>query len=211
VNTSCQLCQKRRARRHCPGVEGDICPQCCATERENTIDCPLDCVYLVEARTHEKPNQLPPAELPNADIQITEGFLEGNQELLTYVSVGLLEAVRKQNPVDADVREALESLIRTYRTLQSGLIYESKPQNPYAASIQESVQANVEKLRAALAKETGMHTVRDSEILGVLVFLQRMELQMNNGRKRGRAFLSFLRASIPLGPAESEAAPALSL
>jgi hypothetical protein len=168
-------------------------------------------VYLVEARAHEKPRPLVESELPNADIEITEAFLERNQELLTYITVGLLEAAHKHRPVDADIREALDSLIRTYRTLQSGLIYETKPQNPFAAGMQEGVQANIEKLREALAKETGMHTVRDSEILGVLVFLQRMELQINNGRRRGRAFLSFLRASVPVAPPESSSAPALAL
>ena len=37
--------------------------------------------------------------------------------------------------VDYDVREALEALIRTYRTLESGVYYESVPANPLAANI----------------------------------------------------------------------------
>jgi hypothetical protein len=40
-------------------------------------------------------------------------------------------------------------------------------------------------------------TIRDSEVLGVLVFLQRLELQNNNGRRRGRAFLDMLRGFFP--------------
>ena len=42
----------RRPKRFCPGVRGDICTICCGTEREITVDCPLDCVYLREAHQH---------------------------------------------------------------------------------------------------------------------------------------------------------------
>ena len=50
----CAICQIRRPRRFCPGVRGDICSLCCGTEREVTVNCPLDCEYLQEARKHEK-------------------------------------------------------------------------------------------------------------------------------------------------------------
>ena len=48
-----------------------------------------------------------------------------------------------------------------------------------------------------------MTQTRDADILGVLVFLQRLELDNNNGRKRGRAYLDFLSTFFPEQPAES--------
>ena len=42
-----------------------------------------------------------------------------------------------------------------------------------------------------------MPPLRDADVLGVLVFLQRLELQHSNGRRKGRAFLDFLRAYLP--------------
>ena len=39
-----------------------------------------------------------------------------------------------------------------------------------------------------------MSRTRDADILGVLVFLQRIEFDRNNGRPRGRAFLHSLHA-----------------
>ena len=39
------------------------------------------------------------------------------------------------------------------------------------------------------------------DILAILVFLERMELDSNNGRRRGRAFLDFLRQSYPAAAA----------
>jgi hypothetical protein len=113
--------------------------------------------------------------------------------------------MEKEHAVDVDAHQALDALIRTYRTLESGLIYETKPQNVYAARLQEALQASIEELRKNLAQESGVHSLRDAELLGALVFLQRLEMQHNNGRRRGRAFFDFLRAYFP---AQAEASAA---
>ena len=63
---SCALCHDRKEKRFCPALHDRICPQCCGEAREVTIDCPSDCVYLQQAREHEKPreaDQLDPAAL----------------------------------------------------------------------------------------------------------------------------------------------------
>jgi hypothetical protein len=205
VNTPCKLCEKRRARRYCPGVGGDICPVCCGTERENTIDCPLECEYLQEARQHERLPDLPAVELPNQDVRLTEQFLREQDHLVIWMSHSLARAMEAGKAVDWDAREALEAMIKTYRTLESGLIYETKPQNPYAAGIQDGLKAAVEELRKRVAEESGMAMLKDTDVLGVLVFLQRLEFQHNNGRKKGRAFLDFLRSYFPTGAAQGVA------
>jgi hypothetical protein len=43
----------------------------------------------------------------------------------------------------------------------------------------------------------GVPQILDSHILGVLIFFQRMELQINNGRRRGRSFLDAVLAFAP--------------
>jgi len=206
VNLLCKICNKRRARRHCPGVEGEICAQCCGTERENTVDCPFDCEHLRESRHHAQLAPIPAAEIPNKDVRVPEDFIREHEHLIGWLTAALARAMEQERAVDFDAREALEAMIRTYRTLESGLIYETKPQNPYAASIQGTLGQSIEELRAELAKESGMHTLRDAEILGALVFLQRLEMQHNNGRKRGRAFSDFLRGFFPREPAPSAVA-----
>jgi hypothetical protein len=195
VSVPCQICNKRRARRTCPGVRGEICAVCCGTERENTIDCPLDCEHLQEARRHEQPVAID--DLPNKDVRVSEEFIREHEPILLWLSMALAQSMEKQRAVDSDAREALEALIKTYRTRESGLIYESRPQNPYAAAIQEALRESIEELHKRLAQETGMHALRDSEVLGVLVFLQRIALQHDNGRRRGRAFYGFLQAMTP--------------
>lgn len=190
---TCQLCEKRRPRRYCPGVRADICAPCCGSEREETVDCPLDCEYLLAAREHERLPELSADDFPNRDIRITDTFLDEHGPLLVFLSQAVAHAaLATQGAVDNDIKEALEALIRTYRTLQSGLIYETRPSNPYAGAIQQRVQEGIADLRRRLTEAAGMNTLRDSEILGVLVFLERLQMQHNNGRRRGRAFLHFL-------------------
>jgi hypothetical protein len=175
-------------------VHGDICTVCCGIERERTIDCPLECIYLRDAHEHERPPELDPSTLPNQDIQITEEFLRENEVLMAFLAIAVFEeAVRPPVATDWDVREALEALIQGYRTLQAGLYYESVPTNVYAASIAAHVRSKVAEIREKEIEAGGTPTIRDSAILAVLAFLQRLEYAHNNGRQRSRAFLDFLR------------------
>jgi hypothetical protein len=155
----------------------------------------LDCEYLQEARRHDKPVDIDPATVPNQDIRITEHFVDEHQHLLSFLgNVVAGSAFDTPGAVDYDVREALEALIRTYRTLASGVYYESVPPNPLAANIYRTVQNAVASYREREQQELGMSRTRDADVLGMLVFLQRIEFDRNNGRRRGRAFLDSLRA-----------------
>lgn len=178
-------------------MNADICPQCCGEGRENTIDCPLDCEYLREARLHERPRPLSEKDIPNLDIQLREDFVERHEREVMALSLALVRAIDREKAVDADAREALESLVKTYRTLQSGLIYENRPANPYAAGVQQRMNEAIEELRKAMEEDAGMATLRDADVLSTLVFLQRLEIQHNNERRRGRAFFDFLRTYFP--------------
>ena len=136
---ACAICETRRPRRFCPGVRGDICSLCCGNEREVTVECPLDCEFLQEARKHDKPPVI--GEIPNRDIEVPEKLLRENEHLLSFLSATILRtALETAGVVDYDVRDALESLIRTYRTLNSGVYYESRPANPLALRIYAVVQ-----------------------------------------------------------------------
>ncbi len=209
---TCKICQQRRAKRACPGAGGEICPQCCGTERENSISCPLDCGYLREARLHEQIPELETDSIPNSDISVSEDFLREHEELLLFLAgVVLAAGLETEGAVDTDAREALDALIRTYRTLNSGLYYESTPSNFLAATIQRRIQEELGEFRKKQTEQRGMTNVRDADILGLLVFLQRFELRHNNGRKRSRAFLDFLREYFVPPEDETPASPLVLL
>ena len=195
---TCAICGTRRPRRFCPGVRGDICTICCGTEREVSVTCPLDCEYLRDAHRHEKVPDLDESQIPNRDIRVTERFLEEHESVVMLLGGALLDgAMATEGTVDYDIREALEALVRTYRTLQSGVYYETVPPNPLAASISRAVQNGIAEIRREETEQAGMTKTRDADLLGALVFLQRIEYDRNNGRKRGRAFMDFLRTIYP--------------
>jgi hypothetical protein len=205
---ACAICKTRREKRHCPGVQGEICTLCCGTQREETIDCPLDCEYLQTAHLYEDLSK-DPAGMPNRDFPVPEDFVKKNAHLITVIQHAILKPALERNAVDFDIREALDGLVRTYQTLGSGLYYESRPSNSIAAAIFDGVQQRIEEIRK-LETERGLHKLRDSEFLTVFVFLQQLEYVLNNGRKRGRSFLENLVDGIAqLGEEEQPASSSL--
>lgn len=168
----------------------------------------MDCPYLEEARKHERAAPANPDEFPNQDIRVSEEFLHAHEALLEAAARGVTQAAfETAGAVDSDVREALEALIRTHRTLESGIYYETRPDNALASRICGSVQAALEQFRKEESERLGMTRTRDADLLIALVFLQRLELDRHNGRPRGRAFLDFLRSFFG---AEASGAPAPS-
>lgn len=190
---TCSICNSRKAKRHCPALRSEICPQCCGREREETLDCPLDCPYLIEARSHEKLRGLDPEDFPYKEIRISDTYLRQHEDLLTALGQFILEAaLNTAGAVDTDVRDALEALARTYKSLESGVYYETMPQSPIGQIIVRQIQESVQRFRTEETQRTGLTSTRDADVLAVLVFLLRMAIDHDNGRKRGRSFIDFL-------------------
>ncbi|HVW83043.1 MAG TPA: hypothetical protein VHB50_00100, partial [Bryobacteraceae bacterium] len=69
-------------------------------------------------------------------------------------------------------------------------------------------QNRVDDIRKREMEARGISTssLRDSTVLGVVAFLQRLERAQNNGRKRSKAFLDFLtRMYGSMAPSEEAA------
>jgi hypothetical protein len=198
---NCSICGIRKAKRACPGVRADICTICCGTEREQSIDCPIECEFLQHAHEHENTPEVPQSELPDRDVDVDEDFLRQYEWVLIVLGSAVVDGY-KEHPAstDYDAREALAGLVKTWHTAQSGLVYESQIVNPYAAAISESVKQRIADIQLRLAEsgETGYLT--DSAVLKLLVFLRRLEMLDNNGRKRSRAFLDMLNRSYAAKP-----------
>ena len=201
---SCAICEKRKEKRFCPAIHGRICPQCCGEQREVTLDCPSDCVYLQQAREHEKPRSLRdlnPADL-FVQVEVEDQFLYQHEHLIMGLTYALSKSVRTDHSLkDADLIAALTSLTKTWETLvNSGLHYD----NPIASVPQQAVVAEVQNMvkeyREAEQKHVGYAQLRDSEVLRALVFLVRMAHVRTSGRPKSRAFVDFLMAQFPEKP-----------
>jgi hypothetical protein len=194
----CKICGQRRARRACPAVSGDICNICCGTEREVTLSCPLGCVYLVEGHRHEKSLPVDPKDVTHPEIEITEAFIRDHEELLLFAIYSMLNATLKtEGAVDTDVLQALDALIKTQLTAQSGLVYETRAENTIAAAIQRGFSASLVDYEKVRAERESLAPIKSSEIFKILVFLRRFGEQNLNGKPKGRMFLDILKHMTP--------------
>ena len=201
---SCAICEKRKEKRFCPAIHGRICPQCCGEQREVTLDCPSDCVYLRQAREHEKPRGM--ADVNSADVflqvEIGDEFLYQREHLIMGLTFALAKSVRADRSLqDTDLISALTSLAKTFETLvNSGLHYEAPLRNAPQQAVAAEVQNMLTQYREAEQQHVGYVQLRDSEVLRALVFMVRMAHARTSGRPKSRAFVDFLLAQFPEKP-----------
>ena len=194
----CKLCGKRRAKRRCPAVNGDICAICCGEQREVTLSCPLECGFLCEAHKHEKTIAVSAREISNPQVEISEDFVRSHEELLLFCVYSLVQAaLRTSNAVDTDVLDSIRALIQTHRTAESGLIYETKPANMVAASLQQKFSDSLKLYGDEQHKQNEFSARPDADVFKMLVFLHRIGQQNQNGRPKGRMFIDMLRGMTP--------------
>ena len=201
---SCAICKKRKEKRFCPAIHGRICPQCCGEQREVTLDCPSGCVYLQQAREHEKQRSIGdmnPADL-FVQVEVEDQFLYQHEHLLMGLTFALSKSVRADRSLnDPDLIAALTALTKTWETLvNSGLHYENPMASPAQHAVVAEVQNMVKEYREAEQKHVGYVQLRDSEVLRALVFLVRMAHGRTSGRPKSRAFVDFLLAQFPEKP-----------
>jgi hypothetical protein len=198
---SCTICNKRKEKRFCPAVHGRICPQCCGEQREVTLDCPSECVYLQQAREHEKPRPIEgldqSALFPK--IEIGQQFLYEQEHLILGLSYALAKSAHADRGIrDVDLISAFSALARSYETLAgSGLHYETPITNMAHQAIASEVQKMVKEYREAEHKHVGYSRLRDSDVFRALVFLLRMAATRTSGRPKSRAFVDFLFRQFP--------------
>ena len=194
----CPICEKRKPGRFCPAKGEKICPVCCGTEREVTIDCPVDCAYLVSAHRYEEqhPRTLP-ADTPLLEVRLTSDVVHTHQQLLSAIAFTIARFCAEHHEAnDLDVLETIQSLAEAYKTLASGIVYEKLPALPVHRDLYTTLsnfltESNQQKTA------TSFGNAKDSELFQLLVFLYRMGLMHTNGRPRARRFIEYLRSQFP--------------
>ncbi len=198
---SCAICHTRKEKRFCPALHDRICPQCCGEQREVTLDCPSDCVYLRQAREHEKPrslDQLDASALFPA-VEISKQFVYQQEELLLGVNFALAQAARSDRSLnDQDIISALTALAKTSETLvNSGLHYPAPPGGVRAQAVAGEIEKTLDEYRKLEQKQRGFSSLRDSDLLRVFVFTLRMAHVRTSGRPKSRALVDALLAQFP--------------
>lgn len=193
---SCAICNTRKEKRFCLAVHGRICPQCCGEQRELTLDCPAECPYLQQARQHQKPRPLeeaPPEEV-FPQIELSDEFLHHREPVVSGIlhTIGRLSG-SDRSLTDREVIAALANLAKSYQTLVgSGLVYEQVSPGLAQQALIEAVRQLLEEFRQLEREHLGHTTLRDAEVLKVLVLVLRLAHIHTSGRPRSRGFLDFV-------------------
>ncbi len=198
--TICPICNKRRAERYCPAKDEKICAIDCGTEREVTIDCPVDCAHLIAAHRWEQshPKPLAESEIPFPDVSFPPDLVRTRQETLSGLGYTVARyAADQRSLTDSDVFAAVRSMAETRRTLLSGIYYEKLPEIPVAAGLYSALAKFIEEEKKHAAEHPEFPPIKDAELFQLLVFFQRFGRLRSNGRPRTRAFIEFLRSQFP--------------
>jgi hypothetical protein len=199
VSVSCPICGKRKAARFCPAKGEKICAVCCGSEREKSIDCPANCVYLISAHRYEDEHQHRiPGDTPFLDVKLPSDTIHEHQQLMAALAFNIAKFCATQPAAtDPDVLAALQALAETYKTLGGGIIYEKPPEHPLPHGLYNALHAFIADVKHKQSEQPGARAIKDANIFILLIFLFRMGLLRTNGRPRSRRFIEFLRAQFP--------------
>jgi hypothetical protein len=200
---TCPICNKRKAKRYCPAKSQRICAVCCGTEREVTIDCPSDCVYLIASRQHHPERRdLDSEQMPFPDHHVPSHVLDAREDLLARIAYTVCQfAQQNHSLVDTDVQVCLKALAQDYQTLTSGIIYENPPDDKLQRELYDSLKAAVAEYKQQGANQVmvSRESVLDSDVREALIFLTQLAAVQSNGRPKGRAFIDSLRSHFKPG------------
>jgi hypothetical protein len=189
---ACLICKQRKAKRSCPAKGGAICSICCGREREVSISCPFECRHLQDSR-YKDGRALVGKPIPYPDVQFGSSFADRNTPLFLILVRTILDAAAETpGVVDSDVREALEAVVRTQRSLKGGIYYETKPGSFYAQKVADALQEELDDVPAEDEDEFGLIRPLEFDVFETLVLVLRLSHEWNNGRPKGRSFLHFL-------------------
>jgi hypothetical protein len=195
---SCPICEKRKAVRFCPAKGEKICAVCCGREREVTIDCPVDCSYLISAHRYEDDHQRQlPADTPLLDVTLPSDIIHMHQRLIAALAFTIAKfCAEHREATDRDVLAAMQALAETSRTLMTGIYYETQPAGQVRRELYGAVSAFWIEVKQKQAQH-GAAALKDSDFFYLLVFLYRMGLLRTNGRPLSRRYIEFLRSQFP--------------
>lgn len=196
---SCPICGKRKAARFCPAKGEQICSVCCGTEREVTLSCPADCAYLIAAHRYEDEHKRAvPADTPFLEERLPQDVLRTQEQLMSLLAFQIAKfAVVGPTATDVDVLAGIAALAATYKTLQSGLIYEKVPEIPVQRDLYRALMNFLDEIKQKAAEGGNSEAIKDKDVFHLAVFFYRMGLLRSNGRPRSRRFIEFLRGQFP--------------
>jgi hypothetical protein len=156
-------------------------------------------MYLIAAHRYEDEHKRAlPADTPFIEERLPQDILHSQQQLMSLLAFQIARFASDQpSAADPDVLAAVAALAGTYKTLQSGLLYEKVPEIPVQRNLYLALTKFLDELKKEAAEKGNSGAVKDSSVFHIAVFLYRMGTLRSNGRPRSRRFIEFLRGQFP--------------
>lgn len=127
----CWSCSKVKGKRVCPARGGSlICSKCCGTKRRVEIQCPADCPYLGGADPHWHS-----ATRQKEDARFLARFLTLNETQVVFLLFvhHLMLTARGRFALlsDNELREVVETALKTLETTSKGIVYHHHSSSPH--------------------------------------------------------------------------------
>lgn len=109
----CSKCSTRKAKRDCPALFREICPQCCADGRLRDIACPPACPHLQSEHYQHQRRKERAASRGREFVETTRRLFpsEPASDFAFKVQADIYYFLRNESPVDdAGVARAIEAL-----------------------------------------------------------------------------------------------------
>ena len=206
----CILCNRRKGKRHCPAKNAMICAQCCGEKRILEIDCPESCPYLKAGRSHEV--QLESARhLRTSDPmkqQMRARVLSRFEPVVAHLEYVLAEERRaSRNLTDSEVAEAVDLLLRTYRTEEKGIFYEHTSSNLKIDMLRRRLGEIMKTYRDPPSPQQGRLKLEDA--LDCLEFIRGLVASHIQERHSATSYVDFLARTMPRGKELGAPGPSL--
>jgi len=197
----CVVCDKRKGRRFCPAKERQICAQCCGGKRVIEIDCPESCEFLrigrereaaLEGARHFQSRDPMEQERRSRILESCEPVIVKMQTLIA------VERKSSRDLKDADVAEALDCLLKTLRTEDRGVIYETTSENLRAEGLRRQLGALITACR--YPKDAGAQRIQLKDAVDCLELMRSVVASHLESGPASLSFVDFLLRYLPRSP-----------
>jgi hypothetical protein len=201
----CVLCERRKAKRHCPAKRALICAQCCGEKRVLEIDCPESCEYLKAGREREAEDYR--KHIRNMDQAARDRYkkvLIDHQDVIARLEYALSrERILSREFTDKDVARAVEVLLETYWTEDKGILYEKTSDDLRIESLRMELRKIIESFRNPEGNEAkGIVDPQSTRLplggaIDCLEFIRSLALAYMADHRSASGYVDFLARVIP--------------
>jgi len=146
----CFLCGERKAKRHCPAKNRQICSVCCGEKRGIEIDCPDDCQYFVKGQNYQQKKLTTQRVKKDGAVTYRKRaeLYRKNPMLFAKIEYAIVDAYFLNDKLlNKDVVGALDLVHKTLNSESRGLIYKHRSEDSVVNDVADIIERGVNEIK----------------------------------------------------------------